>query len=111
MEGKREGSTMEERPSWSWHAQEDFGRASAGQTWKVRDKEMQEEKEVHERKGQRDVKLRKYAGGETWSGHGQQEFGRGNAGQNGKYGEIKRNTRKTTIFREKIGRRAKAHKG
>ena len=54
----------------------------------VRDKEMQEEKEVYmEGKGLEGCG--KYAGGGIWSGHAQQDFGIGNAGQNGKYGKFK----------------------
>ena len=52
-EGKKKESTLEEEPAWSKHAQQDFGRGSAGQTWEVLErrevwnKEMQEGKEVH----------------------------------------------------------------
>ena len=37
--------------AWSGHVQQDFGRKTAGQTWEVREKEMQEGKEVHGGKG------------------------------------------------------------
>ena len=65
----------------------------------------------------------KYAGGGNSSGHDQQDFGRESVGQNGKYGELKevqeekrygnveRDTSKTTIVGGEIVRRAKAHKG
>ena len=83
---KGKGRKCAEGGTPSGHAQEDF-RRSVGQTWKlqerrkVRDKEMQEEKEVHGRKIYRDVG--KYAGGGTSSGHAQEEnFGRESAGQN-----------------------------
>ena len=36
---------------WSGHAHQDFGRESAGQTLEVRERKMQEGKEVHGKKG------------------------------------------------------------
>ena len=55
--GKGKGKEVLWRRNWSGHAQQDFGRGSAEQTWEVRerrevwDKEMQEGKKVHGRKG------------------------------------------------------------
>ena len=63
----------------SGHAQQDLGRASVGQTWEVRKrrearvKESQEGKEVHGKKGYRDVKVSTLA-------ERQQDFGRGITG-------------------------------
>ena len=63
VQGVRDGRVKEKERKYaaggtsSRHAQENFGRGSAGQTWKVRgrrevlDKEMQEGKKVHGREG------------------------------------------------------------